>query len=95
MLRLAQEREQKSAEKQIERATAVGIGLDCSTFTRAREIPIPGHPNPPSQLRSTTWPEGLQFLIGKDARRVQEANEMTDFLACMLAALHAEGQGVS
>ena len=56
--------------------------LDCSTKSRAHEIPVhfaDGHPGP-QPLRSAEFPEGLPNLPSRDAARVQRDNFAAGFV---------------
>ena len=69
--------------KYAAKADGFWIAMDCSTLSRAREIPILGMPEGqgPQPLRSETYPEGLLNLPDKDRIRVEEANELIRFCA--------------
>ena len=70
---------QASLHEQLQEAAFLFAALDCSTKSRAREIPITfsdGRPGPPP-LRSTHYPEGLPNLSGRRKERVE-----TDNAAC-------------
>ena len=54
------------------------LAIECSTLTRAREKPIPGHPNPPVQLRSESKPRGLDKLSRADEYKVRHADSYID-----------------
>ena len=57
-------------------------GVPCGTGSRAREIALPGGGGP-KPLRSEDYPEGLPNLQGKDALRVEKANQIYE-IACRL-----------
>jgi hypothetical protein len=67
------------------------VAMDCSTLSRARERPIPGHPNPPKPLRDATHPAGLPSLSAQDAERVQKANDLITFFCTLLTAATSSG----
>eukprot|EP00435_Cladocopium_sp_Y103_P060929 s497_g22.t1 len=76
---LANPARQASLSAQLEEAIFIAAALDCSTKSRAREIPRvfdDGRPAP-GPLRSEAHPDGLPNLSPKDAKRVA-----TDNLAC-------------
>jgi len=70
------------------------VGLDCSTLTRARERPIPGHPKPPAPLRSAAHPEGLPSLdkTSADWKRVQITNRLIEFVGKLFRAARKAGK---
>ena len=68
---LADERRQQSLSSQLEEAIFIAAAIDCSTKSRAREIPRKfedGRPAP-GPLRSEVYPDGLPHLTGRDAQR--------------------------
>eukprot|EP00971_Amphidinium_carterae_P113341 2245492-Amphidinium_carterae.1 len=66
--------------------------MECATFSRARERPLPGGP---TQLRSDSEPLGLSTLQQQDRARVQEANLLAQFTAQIaLVTHHAGGSAV-
>lgn len=67
------------------------VGMDCGTFSRARERPIPGHPNPPKPLRDARHPEGLPTLAPREKERVNMANNLVTFFCRLLTAAHNAG----
>ena len=71
---------QQRYSKELEAADATFWAPACETLTRARERPIPGHPNPPRPLRSAAYVRGLSGLAVKDQERVQKANKFIDFM---------------
>ena len=52
------------------------LAPDCKTLSRARDIAIPGVPNPPCRLRSDEHPAGLPGLPPHLQKRVDMGNEM-------------------
>ena len=76
-------------------------GPNCATFTRAREIEMPGVPKAPKPLRSNAYPEGLPEVLdqarlnvhGKNRQRVIDDTIMANLAAdeCLLA--HRAGNG--
>ena len=72
------------SDRKVQRAVATQMGkcdaaiwaADCSTFSRAREITIPGHKHGPKPLRTEGLPRGLQALQNRDADRVEKANHL-------------------
>ena len=67
------------------------VAMDCSTFSRARERPIPGHKTPPQPLRDARHPEGLPDLAPREKDRVEKANNLVSFFCQLLAAAHKAG----
>jgi len=67
------------------------VAMDCSTFSRARERPIPGHPNPPKPLRGANNPLGVPSLSASDKERVHNANNLVHFFTDLLTAAHNTG----
>jgi len=65
--------------EKMKRASASMIALPCGSLTRAREKPIPGHPNPPKPLRDKQNLRGLPGLSGKDLDAVSDGNATTDW----------------
>ena len=70
---------QQACEPYLEAADATMWAPDCSTLSRARERPLPGHPNPPAPLRSAEHPEGIPTLGRADQARVDAANSFIKF----------------
>ena len=72
---------------------------NCSTFSRARERPIPGVLNPPIPLRSDSEPKGIRSVVDKlppsKRRKITLDTEMADLAAndCMTA--HRSGRKFS
>ena len=68
---------------------------NCSTFSRAREIPIPNVKNPPKPLRSETHPEGipaeLEKLSSKSRRKLDDDTSMADLSANESLEAHKRG----
>ena len=62
------------------------VAMDCGTLSRARERPIPSHPNPPKPLRSAEHPGGVPGLSQRDAERVRRANDLITFFCNLLTA---------
>ena len=44
---------------------------NCATFSRAREIPIPGVKNPPKPLRSSEHPRGIPKEVSRLSKRAR------------------------
>jgi len=63
----------------VKRAAASMIALPCGSLTRAREKPIPGHPNPPKPLRDANNVRGLPGLAGRELEAVADGNATTDW----------------
>ena len=58
---------------------------NCATFSRAREIPIPGVLHAPRPIRSTEYPEGIPgemaLMKPKSKRKLDDDTEMADLSA--------------
>jgi hypothetical protein len=62
--------------------------MDCSTLSRAREIPIPGRQGGPQPLRSEDHIFGLPSLTGTDVERVTEANQLVEVFGRISQVAH-------
>ena len=71
---------------------ALRLAPPCNTATRARERPIPGGPRP---LRSTSQPDGLDFLSLREQQQVAEANRLYHLTFQVFKFCHAAGILVS
>ena len=67
----------------------------CGTASAARDIPIPGEPDPPRPLRSLEFPLGFDSLQGTDRLRVDAANYIYSFTAEHCTDLHLRKIGWS
>ena len=79
----------------LQEATFVFAAMDCSTKSRAREIPRvfqDGRPAP-GPLRSEKHPEGLPNLAGKDLERVRVDNQACAFVLEAIEGVVARGGG--
>ena len=65
----------------------------CGTASAAREIPLPGEPDPPRPLRSLDFPLGFSTLQGTDRIRVDAANFIYSFTAEHCTDLHLRKVG--
>ena len=87
---------QAEAEADIEAADFLGVAMDCSTFSRIREIPRPGITKA-RPLRDAEHPRGLPRLHEKGAERelhkVDQHNKLLDWSAEQLHAQHGRGGG--
>ena len=73
---------QQELHEMLKQADCICAALDCSTKSRAREIPRrfeDGRPAP-KPLRSDDHPTGLPNLRGRDLRRVTRDNQACDFV---------------
>ena len=70
---------------------------NCSTFSRAREIPIPGVKFPPRPLRNSTYPRGIpdeiKNLPPAKRRKVMGDTDMADLSANYCREAHLAGRG--
>ena len=90
---LADIRRQESLHSQLQSVCFIAAALDCSTKSRAREIPRTfqdGRPAP-KPLRSEDWPEGLPNLPVQQAKRVQDDNAACDFVLQEIMELAQRG----
>ena len=79
---LADERRQQSLSRQLEEVIFIAAAIDCSTKSKAREIPRrfeDGRPAP-GPLRSEVYPDGLPTLSGGDAKRVDTDNRACNYV---------------
>lgn len=69
---------------------------NCSTFSRAREIPIPGVKCPPRPLRSETYPMGiaeeLNRMSPKSRKRLMDDTTMANMSADWAHSKHKKGR---
>ena len=70
----------------------LSCAVACNTKSRAREISRPGM-SLPKPLRSAQYPRGLPELQPKDAARVAQDNEASDFQLALQQAVHEAGRG--
>ena len=64
-------------------------GPNCATFTRAREIEMPGVPNAPKPLRSNAYPEGLPEVLDQARHNAHGKNHQKS-AACDRRHRHGE-----
>lgn len=87
---------QQSLKPQLQEADCIFAAFDCSTKSRAREIPRnfqDGRPAP-QPLRTEAHPEGLPHLSPKDQKRVDTDNSACSFILSEIQAVAARG-GIS
>ena len=92
---LSDERRQQSLSEQLEEVIFIAAAIDCSTKSRAREIPRKfedGRPAP-GPLRSEVYPDGLPHLAGRDARRVDMDNKACNYVLGEIQKLRDRGGG--
>ena len=86
---------QASLSAQLEDVIFIAAALDCSTKSRAREIPRrfeDGRPAP-GPLRSEVYPDGLPGLSKRDEARVQRDNAACAYVLDEIQKLHDRGGG--
>ena len=92
---LSDERRQHSLSKQLEEVIFIAAAIDCSTKSRAREIPRKfedGRPAP-GPLRSEVYPDGLPHLTSRDAQRVDMDNKACNYVLGEIQKLRDRGGG--
>lgn len=85
----------KSLADQLQSVDFICAAMDCSTKSRAREIPRvfdDGRPAP-KPLRSEEFPEGLPSLTQSQQNRVDADNSATEFLLDQIQQLALRGGG--
>ena len=86
---------QQSLHEQLQSVCFIAAALDCSTKSRAREIPRDfgdGRP-PPRPLRSEKHPLGLPELTGSQLVRVEQDNAAASFVLSEIDQLVDRGGG--
>ena len=86
---------QQSLHDQLQSVCFIAAALDCSTKSRAREIPRDfgdGRP-PPRPLRSEQHPLGLPELTGSQYSRVEKDNAAASFVLSEIDQLVDRGSG--
>ena len=86
---------QQSLHEQLQSVCFIAAALDCSTKSRAREIPRDfgdGRP-PPRPLRSEKHPLGLPELTGSQLTRVEQDNAAASFVLSEIDQLVDRGGG--
>ena len=84
---------QRRIFEELEKADGLMVAMDCSTLSRAREIPMPDGSRGPPPLRSQEEPQGLSTLSPANKERVEEANSLVDFLSSCMDMMAAKGAG--
>eukprot|EP00435_Cladocopium_sp_Y103_P009381 s366_g2.t1 len=92
---LADPARQASLGPQLDECDFVAAALDCSTKSRAREIPrvFEDGRKAPGPLRSDRYPEGLPNLSSKDQRRVDTDNQACAWVLPQLQKAADENRG--
>ena len=92
---LADSARQESVREQLEDVVFLAAALDCSTKSRAREIPksFKDGREMPRPLRSDRHPEGLPDLPLADQRRVSRDNLACAFILEEMDKIVARGGG--
>ena len=86
---------QQSLHEQLSEVDFICAAFDCSTKSRAREIPRrfeDGRPCP-APLRSEEHPDGLPTLQGRDLQRVRTDNQACEFILEEIRLLAERGGG--
>jgi hypothetical protein len=81
----------KRWRNQVHKLDAAIFGVECATLTRAREIPIPGHPHPLQLLRAQGNEWGLSNLSHADEAKVARLNKFIRFSLEFSAAMDDQG----
>eukprot|EP00435_Cladocopium_sp_Y103_P070320 s1385_g35.t1 len=92
---LADRARQASLSAQLEEVIFIAAALDCSTKSRAREIPRvfeDGRPAP-GPLCSEAYPDGLPGLSPKDAQRIATDNQACSYVLGEIDKLCQRGGG--
>lgn len=92
---LADERREQFRSCQLEEVFFIAAVIDCSTKSRAREIPRrfeDGRPAP-GPFRSEVYPDGLRTLSGRDAKRVDIDNKACNYVLKEIQKLRDRGGG--
>ena len=79
---LSDPQRQKLMQQQLSRVDFIAAAFDCSTKSRAREIPRKfedGRPAP-RPLRSEAHPDGLPGLTHREQQRVDRDNQASSFI---------------
>ena len=86
---------QARVHEQLQEASFIAAALDCSTKSRAREIPrvFNDGRRAPGPLRSPQFPAGLPELTGKDKARVDKDNSACSFVLTEIEELLYRGGG--
>ena len=92
---LADEKRQELLSGQLEEVIFIAATIDCSTKSRAREIPRrfeDGH-RAPGPLRWEAYPDGLPNLPTREAKRVEIDNKACDYVLRETQQLRDRGGG--
>ena len=80
--------------KEAQKARLSHWAPNCATFSRAREIPIPGVANPPRPVRSEASPRGipeeLEKMSQKSKKKLEDDTSMADLSADQCLQAHLE-----
>ena len=92
---LAHPLRQQSLREQLKEADFVSAAFDCSTKSRAREVPrvFDDGRRGPGPLRSTRQPEGLDGLSPADQHRVKRDNNACGFMLQVMQEVAERGAG--
>ena len=78
--------------EQLQEADCIMAALDCSTKSRAREIPLHFSDGRPGPKRSSEHPEGLPGLNPRDAAMVERDNKAAEFVLEEIQAMVQRGR---
>ena len=92
---LSDVRRQRSLEPPLDQCAFIAAALDCSTKSRAREIPrvFADGRKAPQPLQSDRYPEGLPNLRPRDQARVDTDNAACKWVLCRLQKAAESGRG--
>ena len=83
-------------DDEVSRASLSHWAPNCATFSRAREIPIPGVESAPVPLRSSEHPRGIPEELGRMSKRarlrLEKDTEMADGAAVSCLDSHKKGK---
>ena len=80
--------------EQLNKSLISWFGIDCKSFSRARDRPIKGLPKwrQPPRLRSDQYPEGFHNLTGSPLEKVQKGNQLARTTARLIRDIIAKNK---